>query len=296
VLADWNADSRLDRLYVPRAAFSDFLDALASHYVPVEACGPDEIALTVDDSTMAAAEACLLARERGHEVTLFLNPQQIIAQTPYFFTILNLAVDRLVERARTTDPHASWRSPRFLQLRQETRAQMAPLKGQALQGAVLAFLAKWDLDMPIVPPEAGPIDAQTLSQLVAAGVQIGNHGWSHADIAAMSPEALWEDISRAQRWLMDETGQRVNTFAVPFGIATPPPEVLRRLPGSCMLVDAARPIGELAPGLLNRLDITDRIAAGARVRNTVSDAALPELGERRGWRATAARLLKRLRA
>ncbi|MBK8086429.1 MAG: polysaccharide deacetylase family protein [Devosia sp.] len=252
------------------------------------------MALTVDDSTMAAAAACLLARERGHEVTLYLNPYQIVARTPYFFTILNLAIDRLVERARQTEPGARWRAPRFMQLRQEVRARLAPLQGQALDAAVLAFLDEWQLDMPEVPPEAGPIDMQALSGLVAAGVQIGNHGWSHADIAAMSAEALWDDISRAQRWLMDATGQRIDTFAVPFGIAIPPPEVLGRLPGICMLVDGARPIGELAPGLVNRLDITDRIVAGARLRHAGGETALPD--EKRGWRTIAARLLRRLRA
>ncbi len=295
VLADWKADSRMDRLYVPRQAFSDFLGALTSQYVPVDDCGPDDIALTVDDSTMAAAAACLLARERGHEVTLYLNPQQIIDQTPYFFTILNLAIDRLVERARQSEPGARWRSPRFQQLRQEMRARLAPLQGQALHAAVLAFLDEWQLETPAVPPEAGPIDMPTLSKLVAAGVQIGNHGWSHADIAAMSPDALWDDISRTQRWLMNATGQRINTFAVPFGIATPWPEVLERLTGICMLVDGARPVGELAPGLVNRLDITDQIVASARLGRTEGEAAPPELDGRRGWRATAAKLLKRLR-
>ncbi len=136
----------------------------------------------------------------------------------------------------------------------------------------------------------------TLSKLVAAGVQIGNHGWSHADIAAMSPEALSDDISRAQRWLMSATGQRINTFAVPFGIATPPPQVLERLPGICMLVDGARPIGELAPGVVNRLDITDRIVTGAHLRHADGETPPPEPKEWRGWRATAATLLKRLGA
>ncbi len=292
VLADWSVDSRLDRLYVPTVAFSGFLDRLTSRYVPAESCGPDDIALTIDDSTMAAAEAALLARGRGHDVTLFLNPHQIIAQTPYFFTILGIAIDRLVERARKTDPRASWRSPHFLQLRQETRAQIAALDGPALDGAMRAFLERWDLDWPDVPAGVRAIDPQTLSRLTSAGVQIGNHGWSHTDIAAMSPDQLWNDISMAQRWLEDATSQRITSYAVPFGLVTPPPEVLTRLPGTCMLVDGTRPVGPLAPDLVNRLDITDDIVARARLRQPWFGAVPRSQPERRGWRVAMKQLLR----
>lgn len=292
VLDDWSPSRRLDRLYVSRAAFIAALDALPSRYVPAEACEPDQLALTIDDSTMAAAEAALLARERGHEVMLFINPYQIITQRPYFFTVLNLAIDQIAERERQADPKASWRSPHLLTLRQDTRAVLSILDGEALDAALAAFLAHWQIEVREIPDPSRPIDLPTLSRLVDAGVQIGNHGWSHVEIAVMTPEQLLDDVQRTRRWLMDTTGQPIDTYAVPYGHTVPPPEVLSALGAACMLVDSKRPLGQLAPGLINRLDVTDAIAAGRPlVQQTV--ATPPVIPAR--WRDRAADWMRRLR-
>ncbi len=259
VLADWTGDRLSDRLYVPRKAFEAWLERSPSKYVALQRCGPDETALTIDDSTIAGAEACLIARRLGHEVTLFLNPHQIITQTPYFFTILNLAIDQLAERARRTNPKVSWRAPQYVALRQQARSRLISLADGARDSELRRSLSAWDLEMPRAAPEHHPIDLSMLTKLVAAGVQIGNHGWSHIDIASLSEDSLCDDITRARQWLRDATGQAVDAYAVPFGLATPPAAVLQQLNGPCLLVDASRPVGELAPGLINRTDITDGI-------------------------------------
>lgn len=295
VLDDWSPSRRFDRLYVSRTAFVAALAALPGRYVPAGNCGPDELALTIDDSTMAAAEAAFLARERGHEVTLFLNPHQIVTQRPYFFTILNLAIDQLAERERQTDPKASWRSPHLLALRQDTRTAMSKLEGEALDAAIADFLIQWQLKMPEIPDLSRPIDLATLSRLVAAGVRVGNHGWSHAEIAVMTPQHLLDDIRRTRRWLMDATGQAIDTYAVPFGHSVPPPEVLAAIEANCMLVDSQRPIGELAPGLINRLDVTDAIAAGhPLVQREAAPVAPVEPGPRDKDASWLARLRRQL--
>jgi Polysaccharide deacetylase len=261
VLASWDGTRLVDRLYVPRDVFASSIELSAKKYVGMQSCGPDDAALTVDDSTIAGAEACLIARQFGHEVTLFLNPHQIITQTPYFFTILNLAIDSLAARAHRSDPNVTWRSPKLRELRSQTRSRLMHLSGAALESELRQFLSVWDLEMPNIPEEHRPLDMVMLARLVAAGVQIGNHGWSHADISRFSEEGLWDDISQAQQWLRDATGQRVDLYAVPFGLATPPDTVLQRLGGLCLLVDTDRPVGKLSRGLVNRVDITDTIAA-----------------------------------
>jgi len=260
-LADWDGARLVDRLYVPRDVFTAHIEQSDKKYLGVESCGPDDCALTVDDSTIAGAEACLIARQSGHEVTLFLNPYQIITQTPYFFTILNLAIDNLAERGGGSDPNCSWRSPWLRNLRSQTRSRLMRLSDAALESELHKFLSEWDLEMPNVPQEHRPLDMVMLARLVAAGVQIGNHGWSHTDISSLSERDLWDDISQAREWLRDATGQQVNLYAVPFGLATPPGTVLRRLDGLCLLADAGRPPGELTPKVVNRVDVTDAIAA-----------------------------------
>jgi hypothetical protein len=216
----------------------------------------------------------LIARQFGHEVTLFLNPHQIITQTPYFFTILNLAIDDLARRARRSDPNSTWRSPRLRDLRSQMRSRLMRLSGPALESELRQFLSAWGLDMPDVPQEHRPLDMAMLARLVAAGVQIGNHGWSHTDIGSFSEQGLWDDIAQAQQWLRDATGQQVDLYAVPFGLATPPDSVIQRHRGPCLLVDADRPPGKIAPGLVNRVDITDALAAKP-VRADPSTVGLP---------------------
>jgi len=49
--------------------------------------------LTIDDATVGAARACVLAREAGHEVILFVNPAQIARQRPYWFSRLDAILD-----------------------------------------------------------------------------------------------------------------------------------------------------------------------------------------------------------
>jgi len=49
--------------------------AQSSRYVPLRDALEDKgAALTVDDATHAAADACAIARSYGHAVTLFVNP------------------------------------------------------------------------------------------------------------------------------------------------------------------------------------------------------------------------------
>jgi hypothetical protein len=263
VLADWNGARLVDRLYVPRDAFLSRLEKSSTKYVKVQNCGPSERALTVDDSTIAGAEACMIARRFGHEVTLFLNPHQIISQTPYFFTILNLAIDSIVSRARRSDPSVTLGSARLRELRREARSRLMQLSGASLDAELLRFLANWKIEMPEVHREHRPIDMAMLARLVSAGVQIGNHGWSHTDIGCFTEAGLWNDILRAQQWLRTATGQPVELYAVPFGLATPPENVLERLSGLCLLVDPDRPVGELTPTLINRIDISGTIAPKA---------------------------------
>jgi hypothetical protein len=76
VLTDWRPDRWADRLYVPLASFARWLDSRPALYRPLDTLEPDEVALTVDYATNAGAAACFAARERGHDVTLFVNPHQ----------------------------------------------------------------------------------------------------------------------------------------------------------------------------------------------------------------------------
>jgi peptidoglycan/xylan/chitin deacetylase (PgdA/CDA1 family) len=62
-------------------------------------------------------------------------------------------------------------------------------------------------------------------QIVAAGHQIGNHSWSHLNLALASASRIEEQISRSSQTLEQITGTPVRFFRPPFGARRP--EVLR---------------------------------------------------------------------
>src|SRR5947209_2935477 len=78
-------EQQSDRNYVEMIVLRRFLASRVGKYSSFEA-SMGNISLTVDDSTVGAALACRMAREMGHEVTLFVNPHQIITEAPYFFS------------------------------------------------------------------------------------------------------------------------------------------------------------------------------------------------------------------
>jgi peptidoglycan/xylan/chitin deacetylase (PgdA/CDA1 family) len=62
-------------------------------------------------------------------------------------------------------------------------------------------------------------------QIVAAGHQIGNHSWSHLNLALASASRIDEQLSRSSQALEQITGEPVRYFRPPFGARRP--EVLR---------------------------------------------------------------------
>src|SRR5436305_10912577 len=74
--------------------FRRFLEMRTPKFVDLdEALAGSGAALTIDDSTTAAADAAELCRASGHAVTLFVNGRNIARQQSYWFALLNAVVD-----------------------------------------------------------------------------------------------------------------------------------------------------------------------------------------------------------
>ena len=67
----------LHRNLLPAAALEAYLAGAAPFVTIAEALAGRGNALTIDDATRAGADAALMARAAGHEVTLFVNPGQV---------------------------------------------------------------------------------------------------------------------------------------------------------------------------------------------------------------------------
>ena len=59
---------------------------------------------------------------------------------------------------------------------------------------------------------------QTVRRIVAAGHEIGSHGWSHRSLWLCGPRRTEDEIGRAQRVLSDAVGHPVRHFRPPWGM------------------------------------------------------------------------------
>lgn len=65
--------------------------------------------------------------------------------------------------------------------------------------------------------EPGRLTRADVKELVAAGMGIGSHGWTHRDWRRIDERQAVEEIIDSPRLLEDLTGRKVTTAAIPFG-------------------------------------------------------------------------------
>jgi hypothetical protein len=266
VVARRDRKRRAHRLYVSTDDFVRHLRSGVRYGSPAEILGdanaPARI-LTVDDSTRGGAEACLIARELGHEVMFFINPEPVVSGQPYFFSLFDTFVDArkvdLIEieggrRLRIDSPAAIrtwWCSVRASLMVLDAEASLATVQriGLALGCADSAL-----------PDHLKPVSRAELIQLRDAGVRVENHGWTHLDLAGMTHASFCDHYCRAQQWLRKELGVASVWYASPFGRTEMPREWLTVLERPYFLADPQRPCGRFGMcGAINRHDITNII-------------------------------------
>jgi peptidoglycan/xylan/chitin deacetylase (PgdA/CDA1 family) len=215
-------------------------------------------ALTVDDATRAAAEACRMVRGAGQPVTLFVNPGQVESGQPYWFVLLKVLCDGLRE---TEYPFKGVRYPAAtlrdrIRLRQAVREPISRIPDEAGRIAAVRELAEsWKLAPPIVPAHGATLSLADLKELVGLGVDIQNHGWSHANHGALSPAESASEVRRGREWLRDHLGGDPAIFAVPFGAPLPAAEAAAECSHWLTLTDT-HPPGAIQEGVWNRKDLT----------------------------------------
>jgi len=62
-----------------------------------------------------------------------------------------------------------------------------------------------------------PLTWQQVRELCDAGMTIGSHTWSHANLARLAPEESREELRRSREVLEDRLGKAVRVLAYPFG-------------------------------------------------------------------------------
>ena len=241
--------------------FQSFLERRSHKFVDLDqAVAGRGDALTIDDSTCAAAAAAELCRVTGHAVTAFVNARNIAWQQTYWFALLNALVDGYPCDSILLDGESFPLDNLPARKRFRKAAKRAALSldnEEAREAFILKLAQSVNIDALAVPGHLATVSLDRLRELQAAGVRIENHGWTHGNVAAMSRQELIEDIRKGADWLREAASVEVSHYAVPFGTARPPDTLPASLYGLWHLADESLPAGRLDAWLVNRATLAE---------------------------------------
>lgn len=209
-------------------------------------------ALTIDDSTHAAADAARLARTLGHEVTFFINPWNIVENTTYIPALLNVLMDGITAHEFNLEGRLiSVQSAEEKKLfRSRFKEFLNAILSLEEQERVIRARAKNNSLSLTVPEHLQTVSVAELEVLKKEGVTIQNHGWKHLHHDVLSSEEKVINVEEGRQWLQDTLGIEAVDFAIPFGVENrlsfPPTK------GVWYLLDSTRPTGVVGDRLFNR--------------------------------------------
>lgn len=254
---DWDSARQVMRHYVPEHSLRRYLTERPEPFVDPDE-GVDGDILTVDDSTRGGARTCLIARELGHAVTLFLNPSQIISGRDYWFS----RFDTLVDARQVTTAEFDGTTYN-LQSRQELRNFRFAARAHLLvstEGAAHRLLDDIEVLLEAkgaeVSDHARSIGPDQVSELQKAGVRIGSHGWDHQCISSLSGDEQLAQLIDTRDWLRETTRREPRDYAVPFGQQRLDPRARAAVPGIVYLVDPTLPPEAAGEGYRYRRNLT----------------------------------------
>lgn len=210
-------------------------------------------ALTVDDSLVAGADAAELAREYGHQVTIFLNPYYVQSKAPYSLVLLSALLDS--GPAQTFRHRGRSFSTRTWVERYATRrifkSQIMQTRDEEERTSIVTRLARaMRVSLPGLSGVFESVSLDRLRRLVTLGVKLENHGWTHADLGFLAPAEREEEIQRGYEWIRLKAGCPARHFAPPFGLTLP--DGYRGETGVWFLATDAMYVGHLGSRLINR--------------------------------------------
>jgi hypothetical protein len=224
-------------------------------------------AFTLDDATVAGADAAKIARQFGHHVTLFVNGYNVAEGVPYFFARLNAALDA------ATVPEATFDGIRYdlakpgekATLRKQVKRKLAVIGAESgrqdLVTEVGCLLGVSDI---AVPAQFRTLRTGEIRELLDLGVEIQNHGWTHTRVGALTPAEHVADIRRGRDWLYETFGIPADVYAVPNGDGMPVPGWF----DACrvwLLLDE-KPFGRIDLNVFSRRTLNLRRRESARAR------------------------------
>jgi hypothetical protein len=214
-----------DQDFLDTELFKTHLLNRKNRYVSIEdAIEGKGDALTIDDSLRGGLEAATLCRKFGHEVSLFINPFNIEKKVPYWFSILNILLDKY------DDYLIRWETNEYilndfkskLSFRIKLKNKMASLDNEEEKLKKLFLIYPDDnINNIEIPEHLSILSLNDLKKAIDLGISIHNHGWTHRQIGEVSHAELDQEILKSKQWIKKELNIDTNFYAVPFGKTLP---------------------------------------------------------------------------
>jgi hypothetical protein len=239
--------------------FASFLSKRSPFVALGRALEGEGDALTIDDATRAAQEAALLARDHGHEVTLFINSQNVKDSFPYYLHVLSSILDSVdsSQLAMLRKKYVPSEFPTHKKsIRQFFKHRLSRLPDERSRQDLLDVLAS---DMGIsevsLPAHLRTLSPGDLAELTENGVQLENHGASHAHFSIFHDCDARAQIAECRSWLLTNFAVESRYFAVPFGDVLPRFEVSNDVASCWFIQEELLQAGFVGPKIYNRADL-----------------------------------------
>jgi hypothetical protein len=199
----------------------------------------------------------MVARENGHAVTLFVNPLNVEHGVPYFFARLNVILD---SNRRAEVEYIGVRYPlgtrdELMRLRRGVKKTLCSLATEdERQSHITAVARLLEVEEPPLPEHLRTLSLRELRDLMAAGVRVENHGWTHCHPFALDDARYAAELEQARQWLADRCNMTSSCYAVPFG-RTLPRRRSEDLYGTYLLLDGSLFEGRVGPRIVNRASL-----------------------------------------
>jgi len=238
-------------LHLPQQAFATQLDMLLETHDVVAlddvgaggAGGRPRAAITFDDAYAGAMRAGIeeLSR-RGLPATVFVTPA-FVGGEAFWWDLLAAPADGLRADVRE---HA-----------------LGPCRGE--HERVLAWARDAGVRTHDLPAHARCAAERDLAAAAGtAGIAIGSHTWSHANLAAVDEPTLRSELERARAWLDARFPARRRWFSYPYGrrnAAAESAALAHGHAGAFLIEGGWIPTGAEAPSRLPRLNIPAGLSA-----------------------------------
>lgn len=220
----------------PRA-FEAQVRHLVEHYTPVSGQAvatalheqaplpPDAVWVTFDDGHPSVVdEGQPILDHFGVPATLFVCPGMIDTDRPFWWTVVQVAMDQGL--------HVDLDGRRWADARLVSRLKRLPDSDRR----VLVSRLSRELRDRDALPRGEQLQRSALGRWIAAGHEVGNHTWDHPCLDRCSPDEQVDQVRRADQWLRAHVPDCSPFFAYPNGNWSPDVEEELRAAGYALAV------------------------------------------------------------